>query len=204
MAPAFATAVDTLRGRKAWRRPHQAADVQRAGRIDPEAPTDAALATIRQAQDARLDEFGENIRHYKTLRDAARLLGTDAARRKAFVLVSEGIGKDLPGLFGAMSPQAPRLESGSEYAFGDVAAALHDPGERDRWHRDRASRVGVRDPVTRRALLRSIQLRLTCRDAPGRADYNTVVREHDGWEGSVLIVQSKRLQPARPNAPAAT
>jgi len=45
---------------------------------------------------------------------------------------------------------------------------------------------------------------LTCRDAPGRADYNTVVREHDGWEGSVLIVQSKRLQPARPNAPAAT
>lgn len=120
-------AVDTLRGRKSWRRPHQAIDVQRAGRIDPEASTDAALATIRQAQDARLDEFGENIRQYKTLRDAARLLGTDDSRRKAFVLVSEGIGKDLTGLFGAMSPKAPRLEGGSEYAFGDVAATATTP-----------------------------------------------------------------------------
>ena len=47
---------------------------------------------------------------YKTLQDAARMLGGGDARRKAFVLLSEGIGKDLSGLFGAMAPP------------GDVAA----------------------------------------------------------------------------------
>jgi hypothetical protein len=36
---------------------------------------------------------------YKTLQDAARILGADVVARKAFVLLSEGIGKDLTGMF---------------------------------------------------------------------------------------------------------
>ena len=57
---------------------------------------------------------------YKTLQDAARLLGGGDLRRKAFVLLSEGIGKDLNGLFGAMAPPATSRRAGAGYAAGDV------------------------------------------------------------------------------------
>ena len=36
------------------------------------------------------------------------MLGAGDARRKAFVLISEGIAKELTGLFGAMAPPATR------------------------------------------------------------------------------------------------
>jgi hypothetical protein len=59
---------------------------------------------------------------YKTLQDAARMLGGGDLRRKAFVLLSEGIGKDLHGLFGAMAPAGDVPQGGLAYAGGDVAA----------------------------------------------------------------------------------
>jgi VWFA-related protein len=92
-------AVETLKGRHSWRRPHQAIDKQTVGRIDPEAETTTVLRRIDAAQNATLQEFFENMTQYKTLQDAARLTGADDVGRKAFVMLSEGIGKDLAGVF---------------------------------------------------------------------------------------------------------
>jgi VWFA-related protein len=107
-------AVDTLKGRQSWRRPHAAIDDQKASGIDPEAPLEVTLRQIGRAQSASLQDFFDNMTFYKTLQDAGRLLGGGDARRKAFVVVSEGIGKDLAGVFDAevtpceaQSPMAP-------------------------------------------------------------------------------------------------
>ena len=92
-------AIDTLRGRQSVRRPHQARDDQKAPAGDPEQDALARLDAIGKAQEVSLQQFSDNMTQYKTLEDAARILGSDDARRKAFVLVSEGIGKDLTGVF---------------------------------------------------------------------------------------------------------
>src|SRR4051794_22714412 len=115
-------AVDTLKGRQSWRRPHPATDAMTGSRIDPEDSMDAALAKLQEKQDASAQDFFENIKQYKVMRDAARLLETADRRRKAFVLISEGIGKDLTGLFGAMAPAGAPPEGGSQYAAGNLAA----------------------------------------------------------------------------------
>ena len=67
---------------------------------------------------------------YKTLQDAARMLGAGDARRKAFVLLSEGIGKDLSGLFGAMAPPGEAPQGGAAYAAGNLAVSRHCPTTR--------------------------------------------------------------------------
>jgi VWFA-related protein len=83
---------------------------------------EVALAKVQQNQDAKLQDFFDNMTQYKTLQDAARLLGAGDTRRKAFVLLSEGIGKDLSGVFGAMAPPGDVPQGGVEYAAGNVAA----------------------------------------------------------------------------------
>jgi len=120
-------AVETLRGRQSWRRPHPAVDKQRGDRIDPEDSMTTALGKVQQMQDARVQDFFENLTQYKTLQDAAKMLGAGDARRKAFVLLSEGIGKDLTGIFGAMAPQGEAPAGGTEYAAGNVAGLTHVP-----------------------------------------------------------------------------
>jgi VWFA-related protein len=118
-------AVDTLKGRQSWRRPHPAVEKQGTSRIDPEDPMEVALAKVQQSQDTKLQDFFDNLTQYKTLRDAARLLGGGDARRKAFVLVSEGIGKDLTGLFGVNSPQGEPSTGGLAYGTrNDIAATM--------------------------------------------------------------------------------
>lgn len=122
------TAIETLRGRQSWRRPHQAIDKQRADGIDPEDSMESALAKIQKAQDTNLQDFFDNLTQYKTLQDAARMLGAGDARRKAFVLVSEGIGKNLTGLFGAMAPSGDAPAGGVAYATtGDAANTMRPP-----------------------------------------------------------------------------
>jgi VWFA-related protein len=102
-------AVETLKARQSWRRPHQAIDRQRVGPIDPEADIGSVLKRIDAAQNATLQEFFENMTQYKTLQDAARMIGAGDVRRKAFVMVSEGIGKDLTGVFdSAVTPSEAR------------------------------------------------------------------------------------------------
>ena len=93
-------AIDTLEARQLIRRPNQARDDQTVPGLDPETDSLQQLDTISRAQEnGGLQRFFENLTQYKTLEDAAKILGANDARRKAFVLVSEGIGKDLTGVF---------------------------------------------------------------------------------------------------------
>jgi VWFA-related protein len=123
----LSAAVETLKGRQPWRRPHPAIDDQTGPRIDPEMGVDKLLTVLQRKQDASVQDFSDNLTQYKLLRDAARMLGSGDARRKAFVLVSEGIGKDLSGLFAARSRAGDVPQGGTEYAAGNAAALATVP-----------------------------------------------------------------------------
>jgi VWFA-related protein len=82
----------------------------------------AQLDQVSKSQETSVQDFFENLTQYKMLQDASRLLGGGDARRKAFVLLSEGIGKDLSGIFGAMAPPGEPPQGGTEYAAGNLAA----------------------------------------------------------------------------------
>jgi VWFA-related protein len=112
----LAGAIGTLKGRQLWRRPTPAIDRQRSKGLDPEMSAGQQLAIVQTAQDTKVQNFFDNMSQYKTLQDAARLLGGGDTRRKAFVLISEGIGKDLTGLFGAMAPAGSAPDGGADYA----------------------------------------------------------------------------------------
>lgn len=117
-------AVESTRGRQSWRRPHAAIDRQRSERIDPGMSAEAQLGIVSRAQEASLQQFFDNMTQYKLLEDAARLLRTSDARRKAFVLLSEGIGKDLSGLFAAMAPPVQAPGGGEAYVSGDAGGLM--------------------------------------------------------------------------------
>jgi VWFA-related protein len=113
-------AVETIQGKQSVRRPHQARDDQKAPPGDAEMDSLKRLDAIGEAQQVSLQHFFDNLTQYKTLEDAARILGADDARRKAFVLLSEGIGKDLTGMFdAALTP----CESRGGACFHDQALA---------------------------------------------------------------------------------
>lgn len=124
---ALRSAVGTLRGRQSWRRPHQAVDAQTPPVVGPGDSMEVALAKAQQAADTRVQDFFDNITQYKLLQDAARMLGAGDGRRKAFVMISEGIGKDLSGLFGAMAPPGQPPQGGTEYASGNIEALTQLP-----------------------------------------------------------------------------
>jgi len=93
------TALDTLKGQRGVRRPSAAVDRQmpHMGGIDP-GNIDARRAAASTAMDASLQDFFDNMSYYKTLQQAANMLAGDDGRRKTFVVLSEGIGKDLSWL----------------------------------------------------------------------------------------------------------
>jgi len=114
-------AISTLDGRKGWRRPHQAIDVQRAPGVDPEAPLEVTMKGLYQAAQTSPQEFFDNMSQYKTLQDAARMLGSNEVRRKAFVMLSEGVSKSLNGIFDGGEP----LNSGyHDIALRQMMASL--------------------------------------------------------------------------------
>jgi VWFA-related protein len=57
-------AVETLKGRQSWRRPHPAVDKQRGDRIDPEDSMTTALAKVQQTQDTKAQDFFDNLTQY--------------------------------------------------------------------------------------------------------------------------------------------
>ena len=91
-------AIDNFAGMQSWRRPHQAIDAQTVW-IDPNAPLEVALKQVDVAQKADLHDFFDNMTLFKALRDASRMLATESVRRKAFVMITEGLGKDYVGRF---------------------------------------------------------------------------------------------------------
>jgi VWFA-related protein len=120
----LASAIETMKGRQSWRRPHPAIDRQTGTNISPEMSAEQQQAIISANQSVSLQDFFDNMTQYKTLEDAARMLGGNDLRRKAFVLVSEGIGKDLSGLFGTMAPPGDAPQGGAAYAAGGGLGTL--------------------------------------------------------------------------------
>jgi VWFA-related protein len=83
---ALLAAVDTLKARQAVRRPLSV----------PETPGTRANSG---------QEFFQNIQAFKTIDDAAHMLSSDDLRRKTFVMLSEGVNKQMTGMFDyAMTP----------------------------------------------------------------------------------------------------
>ena len=97
-------AVETLKARQTVRRPHEASDTQTAPNLDPEMSSDAKLAALVDRR-VRSRTFSTTWRSTRRCEDAARLIGSDSVRRKAFVMLSEGIDKDLTGMFD--TPETP-------------------------------------------------------------------------------------------------
>lgn len=127
-------AVDTLKGRQSWRRPHQAIDTQRAAAISGDGDALAALDTVGKSQETSLQDFEENMQQFQTLQDAAKMLGSEDVRRKAFVMISEGINKEMNGIFdSAMTPCEMSMS----------AACYHDRALKDMMEAMRRSNVAT-------------------------------------------------------------
>ena len=54
-------AVETLRGRQSWRRPHPAIDAQTGPVVGAEDSMEVALAKVQQGQDTKVQDFFDNI-----------------------------------------------------------------------------------------------------------------------------------------------
>ena len=96
-------ALETFNVRKAWPRPHSGMDGP-GGSLPggPSLSRDGTPLERRRSSNGgstELQEFFDNMYQFKTLQDAAKMLGTGETRRKAFVMISEGIGKDMAGMF---------------------------------------------------------------------------------------------------------
>jgi VWFA-related protein len=98
--------IERFVGRKPVPKPYEGCDPI-AVFVDPESrapPPDAMNG-------CDLQETYANLQSYQTLEDAARLLNAGQKRRKAFVFISEGVAKDVHGLFDAMQTWTPIVGS---------------------------------------------------------------------------------------------
>lgn len=93
-------AIDGMQARQAFRRPHQGFLQQGAGHVPPELPVEFRLAAVNKANRASLQDLYNNWQHIQSLDEAARMLITEDQRRKAFVLISEGMAADFSALQG--------------------------------------------------------------------------------------------------------
>lgn len=107
--------IDNFRGRRPTRRP--------LGVCDPIAiPRDPETATASNLDPGcEIQELNANRSLYRALEDAARILGGGDKRRKAFILVSENVAKDISGLFDG-GEQIANIVSGG----GQVAAPAYE------------------------------------------------------------------------------
>jgi VWFA-related protein len=103
--------IDKFKGRRPTRRPLEVCDPIAIPR-DPETATASNLDAGCEIQ-----ELNANRGLYRALEDAARILGGADKRRKAFILVSENVAKDISGLFDG-GEQIANIVSG----VGQVAA----------------------------------------------------------------------------------
>ena len=172
---ALLTAVETLTGRQSWRRPHQAIDSQRAGAISADGDSLAALDTVGKSQETSLQDFEDNMRQFTTLQDAAKMLRGEDQRRKAFVLITEGINKELNGIFdSAMTPCEMSMS----------AACYHDRALRDMMEQLRRANVATY-AIDPRGRIKPEDMQLELHPAPLGGDAvfrwdNPIRRAQDG------------------------
>jgi VWFA-related protein len=96
--------INKFRGRREFRRPLGACDPSPLESKDVETVVAWGLSS-----GCNMEDVSANRGLYATLKDAARILGRGDQRRKAFILVSEHIAKDITGLFdgGTQIPDPP-------------------------------------------------------------------------------------------------
>jgi VWFA-related protein len=127
-------ALETMKARQSVRRPHQAIDNQKSPPIDPGGDMLKALDSVGKAQQTTLQDFEDNMTMFKTMQDAARMLGSEDNRRKAFVLITEGIDKEMNGIFdSSMTPCETSM----------AAACYHDRSLKDMMESMRRSNVAT-------------------------------------------------------------
>ncbi|HYN07277.1 MAG TPA: VWA domain-containing protein [Vicinamibacterales bacterium] len=98
--------IEKFKGHRAVRRPMTAPDNRRASDLDI------------------LQMFDANLRLYNALRNGARVLAGNDGRRKAFVLISENIAKDLTGVFALSTPRGDPPPDASDYFLSGDPEAL--------------------------------------------------------------------------------
>jgi VWFA-related protein len=176
-------ALDTLKGQKPVPRPPDAIDEQVVHNLSDD--VDTLRAQLAQSMSASTQDFFDNMSFYKTLQDAGRLLLADDGRRKTFVLISEGIGKDLSWLPGLRSP----CDSGTDArdAPASLTPCYHDHALLDMMQSLRRSNVATY-AIDPRGEVKTEDLMRECMPSPpgggvddpcfmGFTDWNSQVRQ---------------------------
>lgn len=96
------TAIEHITGQKGIRRPTPAVDNPLPGPGTPDLDSMAAMS--RAAAGSSTKDFYDNLSVVGVLEGAARMLAADDGRRKAVVLISEGMDKDMAWLASMQSP----------------------------------------------------------------------------------------------------
>ncbi len=99
----LSAALDGMRARQTFRRPHQGDVKQGIAYVPPEMPIEFKLEAVNEAARASLQDYFDNLQYSKTVEEAATMLLSEDRRRKAFVLISEGIDSDMSALTGSAS-----------------------------------------------------------------------------------------------------
>ena len=111
-------AIDKFAGRRPYRRPIEACDPKVIPIAEDGTPTSQGCDQM---------EFGQDIMFYGALQNAAKLLGANDRRRKAFVLVSENLAKDLSGLFQVGVPPSTPIDASAVFRSGDISGLASVP-----------------------------------------------------------------------------
>jgi VWFA-related protein len=115
---ALLEALESITGERAIRRPIEAWDEQMPREAPFSTDVNANAAAAANINGHSVKDFFDDLTYYKTLRDAAGLLGSAGGRRKIFILISEGIGKDLSWV---PEGQSPCLVQGGGACYHDIA-----------------------------------------------------------------------------------
>lgn len=160
--------IDRFQGRRSFRRPLLACDPQ------PLPPKDAATVVAWDIPSGcNTEEVSANFGLYNTLEDAAKMLGRGDQRRKAFILVSESLAKNLSGMFdgGTQSPDAPPDSSGYVASADPLSLSSRGPVPRIDWaiiNMMRAFREGnvATYAIDPRGEVTSEELEMECHPSP--------------------------------------
>ncbi len=113
-------AIDGMKARQTFRRPHQGFLDPKAAYVDQDDPhfMDKKFDAVNTAQRASLQEFEDDLVYFETLKNAAAMMLGEDQRRKAFVLISEGMNIDTAKIAAGASTNV--VEMGSATASGEL------------------------------------------------------------------------------------
>lgn len=123
-------AIDGMQARQTFRRPHQGFINQKINSVDPSDPRwmEKKLDGVTEAQKALLQDRMDNMQFMATLQDAATMLLREDQRRKAFVVISEGMSVDLSMLRGGASHLAEIVGQGGDPSTTPQNSTMDDLG----------------------------------------------------------------------------